>query len=600
MTIFAQYDSVERRFGSATDPLSRDNRVMVGLTLDGLDGLLGAKSPTTAVSYGVFGSSRGSNPYAGSTALIRWSAERYPTIGNPKRVVRIALDRPVDDRKFVRQLLKLHELSRDKNVAGIVLEMNGPQWGWGRAEELRGAIKRFRAAGKKVVAYLGDGDILPYYVAAACDRVFVHPTASLYLTGVDSHRVYYRDFFDRIGVAMQTVKIAEYKSAPESFTRNASTEKAREQYEIYIADVVEQFVAKVAEDRGKTPAEIRGLFDRAALNPVQAEIMGLVDGTLHPDELDEKLRQIFGSIHFTTTRSRPTRPDQWAFPRIAVIHVDGGITGGRSRASPFGTVITGDTIAKAIRAARKDNTIKAIIVRVNSPGGAVQPSERIAREMELTRGKKPIIVSMGDVAASGGYMASVYSDRVYAEPSTLTGSIGIFALRFSIQDMMLKLGLASETTKIGKYSDSDAPFRLWTEDERAAVTEQLVYLYQRFLGMVAAGRNMPIQKVGEVARGRVWSGQRAAQNGLVDQIGGFMDAYDEARRRSGVWKRSEIEVVHLPKVPSNLLSSLLGVKADAKAAFNLPNPLRALLEAIPPALWWGDGMFAMLPWTEAR
>jgi protease-4 len=269
--------------------------------------------------------------------------------------------------------------------------------------------------------------------------------------------------------------------------------------------------------------------------------------------------------------------------------VEDAITGGPDRGGLFRPRITGDHIADAIKRARRDPGVRAIVVRVNSPGGELQASERIAREVELTRGKKPILVSMGDVAASGGYMAALNGDTIFAQPGTITGSIGIIGAKFDLIGLALKIGVKTETSKAGAHADLDSLFHRWSDDEVAAMLELLGHHYQRFVAMVAAGRKLPVARVEEVARGRIWSGATAREKGLVDQIGSFTDAMDEARRRAGIAASTEVEVVYWPRIPSGI-ADLIGVGAQ------LPASLGRFAAGLPAMVWSRGTLFAELPW----
>ncbi|HEU5057150.1 MAG TPA: S49 family peptidase, partial [Kofleriaceae bacterium] len=215
-----------------------------------------------------------------------------------------------------------------------------------------------------------------------------------------------------------------------------------------------------------------------------------------------------------------------------------------------------------------------------------------AREVQLTRGVKPILISMGDVAASGGYMASMNGDRIYAEPGTITGSIGIVGAHFDLVGLALKIGVRTETSKVGSHADLDSIFHHWTDEEAAAMLELLRHHYRRFVAMVAAGRKLPVARVEEVARGRIWSGARARDNGLVDEIGSFTDAIDEARRRAGIAPRTEVELVYWPRIPTGI-ADLLGVGA------RLPASIRRLVAGLPAMVWSRGSVFAELPWVGA-
>jgi len=586
LSFFAQYEAIERSFTTGTD---RDHRVTAGLTVSGVDALLGGRGGAS-VSYAGIGSRETSGTYAGSSVMVRYSQERYPAVREPTRFEQVSLATS-GDRELVKTLVRLRALERDRGVSGVLLEVWGGDWSFGRAGEIRRAVQRLRAAGKKVVAYLRDADMADYYAVSASDRVLLHPSADLTLRGIAWEGVYLKELMDKVGVEAQVVQIAEYKSFGEQFTRTGPSDADREQVRTYLDDVASAWVEAVSADRGIAADALRGVLDRSALTPPQAVKLGLAQGIAYPDQLEKAVEELVDEdVQLTDSAVGDRHPLQWAFPRIAVIVVEDGIVGGPDEGGFFLPKVTGDDIADAIERAREDDGVRAIVVRVNSPGGELQASERIAREVELTRGVKPILVSMGDVAASGGYMASMHGDRIYAEPGTITGSIGIIGAHFDLVGLALRLGVHTDTAKVGAHSDQDSVFHRWTPDEETAVLEVLRHHYDRFVAQVAAGRKLPVARVREVAKGRIWSGSRARENGLVDEIGSFSDAIDEARRRAGIRPGTEVEVVYWPRIP-NGLADLLGLGG-------LPGSMTRLLSRLPAMVFSRATYFAEMPWIR--
>jgi len=585
-SFFAQYEAVERPFTTGTD---RDHRVMAGLTVSGVDALLGGRGGAS-VSYAGIASRETAGTYAGSSVMVRYSQERYPAVREPVRFEQVSLATS-GDRELVQTLVRLRALERDRGVRGVLLEVWGGDWSFGRAGEIRRAVQRLRAAGKKVVAYLRDADMADYYAVSPSDRVLLHPSAELTLRGIAWEGVYLKDLLDKVGVEAQVVQIAEYKSFGEQFTRTGPSDADREQIRTYLDDVSSAWVEAVGSDRRIDASALRGVLDRSALAPPEAVKLGLAHGIAYPDQLEKAVEDLVGEdVQLTTSSLADRHPLQWAFPRIAVIVVEDGIVGGPEDGGLFLPKLTGDDIADAIERAREDDDVRAVVVRVNSPGGELQASERIAREVELTRGVKPILVSMGDVAASGGYMAAMHGDRIYAEPATITGSIGIIGAHFDLIGLALKLGVKTDTAKVGGHADLDSVFHRWSDEEEAAILEVLRHHYDRFVAQVASGRKMPVDRVREVAKGRIWSGARARENGLVDEIGSFTDAIDEARRRAGIRPATEVELVYWPRVP-NGLADLLGLGG-------LPGTMTRLLSRVPAMVFSRGTYFAEMPWIR--
>jgi protease-4 len=297
----------------------------------------------------------------------------------------------------------------------------------------------------------------------------------------------------------------------------------------------------------------------------------------------------------------PERPERWQRPQIAVIYVDGDITDGKSRAVPLlGTSLAGgETLIEAVTAARNDPRVGAIVLRIDSPGGSALASELIAREVFATRGVKPVVCSMSNLAASGGYFVAAGCDVIFAEPMTITGSIGIFSGKFDVGGLARKLGVTTDTFKRGKRSDLESMFRPYTDDERAVLEGNLRYMYGRFVGAVAEGRGMKQDEVDAVGRGHVWTGEQAMPIKLIDRFGGLGDALDEARRRMGLGAGDKIQLHELPELPSTLLGTLgnlLGVRADETWSITDLPAVKELLRGVPASVLAAPGVaYTRLP-----
>jgi protease-4 len=303
-------------------------------------------------------------------------------------------------------------------------------------------------------------------------------------------------------------------------------------------------------------------------------------------------------VRFSKERLAPQRPTQWSAPEIAVVHVTGEIVDGPSAEGLLPPQQSPRQVAEAIRDARESFRVRAIVLRVNSPGGMVQPSELIAREVELTRGKKPILVSMGDLAASGGYWVSSPADAIFASPSTLTGSIGVVSVRVNVDSLARRLGISSSVEKTSPHADAYNPFRPFTSEELAGHQAEMGYIYERFLDRVAAGRRRPRESIETVARGRIWSGERALQNGLVDGLVGLGTVLEEAKRRAGLSDRTLVNVVSLPAEPDSIIERL--VKLPGSGDSPLPVAAKKLLAVVPRLLFYPAlRPLAREPWAEA-
>jgi protease-4 len=598
VTLFGVVESVQRSFGAVDAPLSRDTRVMAGLSLDLR---LGQRQETAGASYAALTSSKGTgSPYAGSSVFVHVSDESYPSFVEPVRFERVEIEGEIDDRKHLATLLHLEELARGGEVRGVVLVVGDSSLAWGRTEELREAIARLRARGKRVVVYLKDAGMRQYYLACAGERVLLHPTASLRLRGIAALQLYTRNLLDRLGVGVQVLQFEEYKSAGEMFARTGPTEAAREETLAYLGDVHARFAATVAEDRQIPPDRLREMLDRPGMTPPEAQRERLIDDIGYEDQMDGVISRLLGfPVAVSRVRAAARRPTQWAAPQIAVVHISGEIIDRPADGGLIASALGAGDIADSIRAARESPRVRAIVLRVDSPGGMVQPSEEIGREVELTRGKKPIIVSFGDVAASGGYWVSTAADQIFAPPSSLTGSIGVVGVRFDLSGLAAKLGVTSETVKIGSHADADNPLRAWTTEELSANHDEMKYVYERFVERVATGRHLPVEAVRQIAGGRIWSGEQASRRGLVDRLAGLGAALEEAKRRSGLPDRTAVQVISLPLDRSNVVQQLIGDAAPLPAQAALPAPLRAVLAAVPPVVFYPRGALVRFPWAEA-
>ena len=425
---------------------------------------------------------------------------------------------------------RIAEAKADPKVTGLVLDLRGVSAGLGKIQELRDAVADFKTAGKPAIAFVTDPAMGEYYLAVAADKIYQHPAGSLDLKGLSMTTPFFKGFFDKIGVQPQFVGIGKYKSAPEQFMRKDLSDPAREQEEALLTDAYDMIVDAIAKARRLSKDEVKAIVARGMITPPVAKEKRLVDDVVYPDQVPGLVEK--GSAN--TYHLAEYKPDTWALPdKLAVVVIDGSITRGESDG---GNLIDGSnsgsaTVTRALRALRKDDAVKAIVIRVDSPGGDAVASDEIGREIDLIRlENKPVIISMGDVAASGGYWVAANGTRIYAEPGTITGSIGVFSGHFAFRGLIDKLGITTETIKRGEHADMDGGARPWTEAEQAMIRDHARYTYVQFLDRVAKGRRMATSRVDELAQGRVWSGVRALDNGLIDKFGGLEAAIADARQ----------------------------------------------------------------------
>ena len=487
----------------------------------------------------------------------------------------------------------LRKASVDRRVTSVIIRPTNSAALWGKVQEVREAIVEFKKSKKPIIAYLEFGGDQSYYLASACDKVFLMPTASLDLTGIASYELFLRGTLDKVGVVPDSLHVGDYKTASNTFTEHTFTAAHREMAQSLNTDLYEQLIAGLADGRHRTPAEMRTLIDHGPYLPEDAVRAGLVDDLAYEDEIDDKVALGSGG-----GRTRMLKQQEYRAvglnslglnrgPRIALIYAVGTITSGASSESPSGQVVGSDTIVEYLRKARADNSIRAIVLRIDSPGGSAVASDIIWREIMLTRDQKPVIASMSDVAASGGYYIAMPAHAIVAQPATLTGSIGVVMIRFVIDGTLDKLGLNLETVKSGKYADLFSPVRPFTPDERKKVGELMQATYDSFVEKAAAGRNTTPERIDAIAQGRVWTGKQAKELGLVDELGGLDKALALAKERAKIAASSEVELVVFPPKKSlfDVVSEPLN-RSDGSAALTslLGNQNARALEAVTSPL----------------
>ncbi len=527
----------------------------------------------------------------GGTVLARFSAQEVaPVQGRPRRIERIDLRGAIGAREHIRIILRLRAIARDPDVAGVVLAIDSVASGWATVQELRAAVVAARGAGKKVFAYLVTGSSRDYFLASAADKIYVDPAGGLRLTGMAATTMYFKGAFEQLGVTAQFEKIAEFKSAPESYTDDGPSEPARWMRDELYDSMWDELLAGVATGRGLERAAVEKIIEGGPYDAGQlAADKRLVDAVGTPEEISALISvEVGGAVVVGTAADE--RDDRWERPAIAIIYADGDIVDGGSQDIPVlgRKLVGGQTLVAALTAARLDPGIKAIVIRIDSPGGSALASEMMSREVFKTRGVKPIICSMGDVAASGGYFLAAGCDRIFADPMTVTGSIGIFYGKFDLSGLLAKLGLTTATFTRGAHADMDSYYRPYTEEERAIIQDRLRYLYGRFTGAVAQGRGMTDGAVDQVGRGRVWSGKQALAVGLVDELGGLIDAIDHAKAQVGLGQGDRVRLVELPREGGGLLGLLLGnlVRSRTEAPVDLSalGLVRNALRGIPASM----------------
>ncbi len=430
-------------------------------------------------------------------------------------------------------------MAEDPAVTGVVLNIGPMNLGFGQLWEFHDAMERLHDAGKYSIAIIHTEapTTRTIYAAAAADEIWMAPNTIYGPTGLNAELISYAGLLDRIGVEAEFMRIGDYKSAPESLVLAEPSEPALEQTNAYLDAIYDELTTRIAERRGMEPDEFRAVVDATPLFPAAAKDRGLIDEILYSNEVDDELRERITSRIDIGYERVETADQRWGRrPEIAVVYIDGVITSGESGMSPFGgQMITGaETLKRLIGQLADNNNVKAVVLRIDSPGGSAVASDEIYRAIRELAQEKPVIASMGNVAASGGYYVAAAADEIYATPVTLTGSIGIYTGKFNFQSLAQRFGIGTHFEPRGERAGVFSAWRPWTDSEREGVALTLEYLYHLFLQQVARNRPLSPDEVDEAGRGRVWTGQAAVEQGLVDEIGGITDALRRAEELAGV------------------------------------------------------------------
>jgi len=482
---------------------------------------------------------------------------------------------------------QLRKAKKDERIGAVLVDIRSFGAGWAKADELRDAIADFRSK-KPIYAYLEGNTNKEYYIATACQRIYIPPVNDLYINGLDAQTLFLRGTLDKFGVFLDNYQIGRYKNAPEQYTRKSMSEGQREVTNSLLDNQFERYVSAIAEKRKLSEEQVRTLIDRAPFAAAEAVKEGLVTGTAYREEVENIIKKVLGYRDdqklelISDTEYRRITPESLGLnhgEHVAVIYISGALGSGRSvDGSFFADPAAGaDTIANAIKEARDDDTIKAIVLRIDSPGGTTNASDIIWGALESAKKKKPIVVSMSDSAASGGYYIAASANRILAQPSTHTGSIGVYSSKPVVKGLYEMVGITSEHISRGKnaaFFRDDQPF---TPSERKLFESRLqAFYYQEFLPRVAKGRNRDVKYIDSIAQGRVWSGAQAKERGLVDEFGGLDRAVEVAKELANIPRDKEIQRIILP-TPRSFVQQLL--TKDEKAEIAMQQ--QVILSAVP-------------------
>jgi protease-4 len=586
--------------GAIDSPQQYALRVNAGLGFDLQNlGMLGGANMGFA--------SPGATGLNGGVGRIRISQERYRSAAHvrPRTVIRFPLAKYRGERGMHRLTRQIEKLGR-RGASVLLLETKHMGLSYAGVEEVREALLRFRARGGKVVFYMDGGSLRTYFLASVGNRIISHPHTRLGIVGLSLRTLYWGELIKRLGGNAEFVRIAEYKSTPEVYSNETASEPARQQRRQLQADGWNHILRMIARDRGRDPKAIDAWIDAAPHAPEDAVELGVVDDVAWPDELDDRLEDWLGKkVRIESPpRTKKHRSDFGAQPRVAVLYVNGDLVTGPSFTIPIlGRRFVGsDTIVKSIKELRKDANVRAVVLRVNTRGGSVFGAAAITRELELLAEKKPLVVSLGGVAASAGYYIATAGDYIVTDATTITGSIGIFYPKVDLSGFLNKFGVGVDIDSLGENAAMYSWFKPYSEGERAKVMETMKRDYDIFVERVAEARAMSPQQADNLAGGRIWIGARAIEVGLADRYGGLREAIIRARRMAGM-KVDEGEVVEYPPKPGLLtnLRTIFGlninlpigsIDAEAPMALNtrprLLGPLFTILEQLPGAIWLAD------------
>ena len=485
----------------------------------------------------------------------------------------------------------LRRAAKDPRIAGLAIKIIDTQMELSQAQEIAALIRNFKDSGKWTAAYVETaGEMspgnLPYLVAAATGDVSLMPAGELDLVGVGMREIFARGTFDWLGVRPNFASMGKYKSAANVFTEKDFTPAQREEDDALIGAMFDQITGQTAQERGISSDQMRAIVDQAPLNADLSLKAHMVERLEYDDQFSDRIKHRGGGTHRMVNFTDYAHPSMLSGlgsrDQIAVIYCDGEIVRGQAE----GIGLTGrdmaasDDLVDAFKTAREDDSIRAVVFRVDSPGGSVIASELIRHAAEVTAQKKPIIVSMSGYAASGGYWVSMPASLIVAEPGTITGSIGVLGGKFNLGPAAQKIYLNTGAVTRGANVEMFDEFTDFTPAQMKIFSDQLLGdTYHKFLKVVADSRHMNIDAVDAIAQGRVWTGAQAAQNRLVDKLGGFTDALDAAKQAAKLPPESEVGLVELPELPGPLTKLLNGGLVTARAP-DLPTAMRALAPAL--------------------
>ena len=491
----------------------------------------------------------------------------------------------------------LHKAAMDSRIKALVLEPRDLEVGWAKLEELRDAVLAFKKTGKPVYAYLRGASTKEYYVATAADRVYMSPEDELDVKGLRAEMMFVKGTLDKLGVGLEFEHVGKYKDAPDMFTRMSPTPETLEVDNQILDQYYGDIVHVIADGRKKDPAAVKALIDDGPFVGKAALDGGLIDGLLFEDEMYGKLKDAakLDSLKRVSEKDY-AKAEVSGFEgktKIAYIVGQGDITRGATNSTPGDDGITAAATIRLMRQVENDSSIKGVIFRIDSPGGDGIASDDILHEAKLLSSKKPMVISMGDLAASGGYFIAMTGDPVIAYPNTITGSIGVFYGKVNLKGLFDKIGIATYTLKRGRFADIDSEAAPLNDEQRAKLRTEIEKFYTGFVERVAAGRKKPYDVIEPLAQGRAWLGIQAKENGLVDELGGLDRAIEMVRDRARISSSEKISLVMYP--PKRTIWDILLNRSDENAA--IESKLRPIVGKLPWRVLMHGGILRLMPFT---
>ena len=496
----------------------------------------------------------------------------------------------------------LRQAAADSRIRAVVLEPEGLRAGWAKLEELRQDIAQFRKSGKPVYAYLHTPSAREYYVATAADRIYIGPADQVYLKGLRAEVMFFKKTLDKLGVAIEVAHAGKYKDYGDQFTRSDMSPETREVITSLVDGIYGNLLAGIAAGRKKTPEQVSAIIDQGLFLAPELEKAGLVDELRFEDQMWSELKSRLGLTDGKPGDLKRVKAETYARvpdtaglarkSRVALVVGEGDIV----RGSPDSLASDGDSLTsiafdKLLEQVGNDSSIRAVVVRIDSPGGEVRASDDIWRSMNLLSKKKPVVISMSDVAASGGYYMAMTGDPIVAYATTQTGSIGVVFGKPNLHGLYDKLGITKDFVQRGKYADIDSDYISLNSDQRQKLQHGIDENYEDFVAKVAAARHRPASDIDPVAQGRVWLGSQAKERGLVDAIGGLDTAIEMAKKKANIPAAENVTVVSYPARRS--LFDLLLRRSQEDV---LESRLRAVFRGMPFHAWMEGGFLRMTPY----